>query len=201
MPKTGGTWVKSILTETGLAIGELGSVHSKGPDIINETEFQKRAISFTFVRHPLTWYQSYWSYKMKVQWNDPDNEFDRKVKSENFNDFLRNVISHFPGYLSGAFDRFTEGVTFVGKQERLVSDLLLVLTLAGETFDPMRIRSAKPINVASSDSSFRSQCKYSKKLADNIMEIESKAIALHGYAYLPQDIVDPSLKQKYLKWL
>ena len=83
----------------------------------------------------------------------------------------------------------------------MVSDLLLVLTLAGEEFDPMRIRSAKPINVAGNDASYKTQCKYSQSLADTIMELERKAIALYGYDFLPQGVVDPSLKRRYFKWL
>ncbi len=127
-PKTGGVWVESALVGEGLVIGPLGLRHAKGPDVTNTREFQERAVSFTFVRHPLSWYQSYWSYKEKDGWDDPDNEFDQVVKSHNFLNFLRNVIVHFPGYFSGAIDRFTAGVTFVGKQERLTSDLLLAVT-------------------------------------------------------------------------
>lgn len=189
LPKTGGVWVESVLQEAGLVRGHLGHRHAKGPDINGSTEFQQRAISFTFVRHPLHWYQSYWAYKVREQWNDANNEFDSVVQSDSFIQFLDNVMSFFPGYFSGVVDRFTSGVTFVGKQERLVPDLILALTLAGEDFDASVIRSKPPLNVSSQDAAYRARCMYSPRLADQIMKMDRKVVAVYGYDYIPDGCI------------
>ena len=74
IPRTGGTWVREVLAGANLIKDEIvsqtpeesteGSVRSWHNVPSSNADFLAREHVFCFVRHPLTWYQSYWAYKM-----------------------------------------------------------------------------------------------------------------------------------------
>ena len=58
---------------------------------------QPELFTVAFVRHPLTWYQSYFSYKQRRGW-DPNNDWDDVVRCDSFPDFVEAAISKTPAY-------------------------------------------------------------------------------------------------------
>jgi hypothetical protein len=151
IPKTGGSWVCTVLEKSG--IGELA--FTKLPHPIRRTSPGQGLFTFAFVRHPLTWFQSYWKYKFKTgHWN-PYRSLDAECRANTFHQFLDNVIEKCPGFYSEYLLHFVgppnNPIDFIGKQENLVEDLLTALDLAKEQYNPEFpefVRSSKHVNVA-----------------------------------------------------
>ena len=81
IPKTGGIWVEELLLSC-VEGAEMARHRHIGIGCCPEGRF-----IFAFVRHPYTWYQSYWSYKQKVGW-DPFNRFDQEAQDGSFAGFM-----------------------------------------------------------------------------------------------------------------
>ena len=163
-PKTGGTWVRSVLQETGVTFEMIGK-HTHCRHIPKE---HKDKFKFVFVRHPLTWYQSYFAYKTVQGWSD--DHLDRHCRAPAFRQFLNKVLDVFPGYCSTVLaERYFNGADFVGRFERLRSDLVLALEQAGETYSKEIIETVSPQNV----SNYRLvDVGYSLKLRERILKAE-----------------------------
>lgn len=130
LPKTGGCWVEKALRN---AFGKRAT-----PSKIRHLSLQhipKNTFRITFVRHPLAWYKSYWTYKVNYGW-DVNNSFDMKIRTNVFQDFIDGVIEHCPGHFTETVNIFAgtrdNQIEFVGRQENLVNDLITSLHLAGE---------------------------------------------------------------------
>lgn len=74
IPKTGGTWVRVALKEAGVktrAVRTMGGPHPfnlKWTHATPDTVVQSAPIgrfSFCFVRQPVAWYTSYWSFRSR----------------------------------------------------------------------------------------------------------------------------------------
>ena len=150
------------LEHAHLLVGPLGVVHTSPDEIRHEPAFRERDSCFAMVRHPLTWYQSMWAHRMDEQWtpvDDPGWFTPRWIEtfaqltncqSDVFEEFVTRCLDRFPdGFVSGLYDAYTDGCTFVGRHERLLEDLETALTPAGESFDARRLREVHPVNVRS----------------------------------------------------
>lgn len=71
---------------------------------------------------------------------DKENQLDMDCWSNDFQKFVQNVLMRYPGCYSKRIQdmlgvRQTDAdVSFIGKYENLLDDLLKALILAGETF-------------------------------------------------------------------
>lgn len=197
VPKTGGTWVTKLLWETGLADGEVGRAHATPAELADCPVWRDgvRPLFFAFVRHPLTWYQSYWSYRQKNGWHKPSPlepqapirtvELDANCASDDFEQFVRNVVDRYPrGWVSHLYRHYTAGCAFVGRFERLREDLLHVLLLGREPLEPQAvaaIRTSQPENTASADAQYAPLCRYSEDLRALVCQTEREAMDAWGY--------------------
>ena len=193
-PKTGGSWVREALQRTELPIKEARHryhvtelipatpyccKHSMLCNVSDEDRSGR--ISFAFVRHPLSLYQSWWSFKMRSGWNDV-SPFESKCKSETFSGFLENVLTHFPGWAGSIFNQIEEdGIQTFGRQENLVEDLIGILKIAGEEFDPEVIRSTPPQNVSGQLEEWRTLAQYTPELKKAILDSEQETLERFGY--------------------
>lgn len=113
----------------------------------------KGLFSYCFIRHPVSWHKSFWSYRLKnrhkklkaIQMKDPiEYNWDK-----DFNKYLSKMLDEFPqGYLTEMYYEFIPYVDFIGRQERLIDDFIMALNAAGEVFDEEKIRGTKPVNVS-----------------------------------------------------
>ncbi len=124
LPKCAGTWITEVLTAK--ADGRQLSHKHATPAELDPTSFNGRR-TFTFVRHPLTWYQSRWAFRMLNGWQ-PAHAMDRAAMSNDFNEFVRLACAAKPGgWLAGEVEAFTESAPVkvdVGRMELLVPDLV-----------------------------------------------------------------------------
>jgi len=64
IPKTGGSWVEQALREIGVQIEQPATIHGVTYRHSLLSMFQEQyPYVFTFVRHPLSWYESWWKYQ------------------------------------------------------------------------------------------------------------------------------------------
>lgn len=191
--KTGGSWVRKALDASGISYVEMPckkcGLHAEyleaccghaNPKQLIYPQDGKTRFLFTFVRHPLAMYQSYWAYKMREAWT-PKNHFDAQVQSDNFHDFVRAALDKYPQWLTKWFLEYTGPedspyVHFIGRQENLREDLIQALRLAGEKVNEQVIRALKPDNVAASSEEWRERCSYTPELQEAVLKTEDAII-------------------------
>lgn len=160
IPKTGGIWVKTAMKAAGLRYSATSNVTGSHPfnlkrahatpDIVVPRALDGR-LSFTFVRRPVAWYRSYWSFRSRKGARRDEKFPADGLWSDNFDQFVNNLLDAYPGgFVSTLFQYYTgengEKVGFVGTQENLVDDLVKVLHLADEDFDEAALRATAPTN-------------------------------------------------------
>jgi len=184
IPKTGGTFVRHYLQQAGLDHGvekllELAHMNSiMLRSLIGDTDDLK----FCFVRHPLTWYRSYWESKQRIK-NRGGGPIDEIVDLP-WSDFIDIIIEEMPGYLTGFYFGYTEICRVIGKQENLRSDLSDILRLLRIPYDKNFLFTMPAENVVPSDK------KYSLSQIKAIMELESEIIKQFDYNYIPEEVID-----------
>lgn len=178
-PKTGGSWVKKAIAAAGINCEEysvngnphIGLDHCPCPD----------KFKFAFVRHPVQLYRSYWQYKMGAVW-DPEYTFDSDCRSDDFGQFVRNVVKMYPGIFGktvvGFVGPVSNEIEFIGRYENLIEDLISALKQAGEIFDEGAVRNLPPYNVSDK---VRFPAEYSPELEQLVRDAEEAAIRRFGY--------------------
>ena len=183
IPKTGGTFVRNYFRESGLDHG-VEVLHERAHmnahalrKIIGNTDDLK----FCFVRHPLTWYRSYWTSKQQI----PDRRgglLDEIVDTP-WEEFIETIIEKYPRYLTGFFEGYTEICRFIGKQENLRDDLDTVLKFLRIPYNRKYLFKRVPDNVVPSSK------KYTWMQALAIMEAEKDIVKKYNYDYIPLEVV------------
>jgi len=184
IPKTGGCWVEQALIQA--------RTRNELPATIPGVTWRHSLLSmfkrryrfvFTFVRHPLSWYESWWKFQAGIWtifepgvWH-PQRCLER-FQANDFSEFIRLCIKHEPGYVSRMYEWYIgpegyEFVDFVGRQETLVDDLTLVLNMLGEAFDHEQLFAVAPVNVSRK---VHGEPVWDPALKRQILELEAPAI-------------------------
>ena len=99
IPKTGGNWVINILEERNIIFDVFKTKHLQ----LKHIGLKRRKFVFAFVRHPVTWYESWYRYQMERGWKSwagYDNDLHSFIhpceilddcKNNDFNKFIENV--------------------------------------------------------------------------------------------------------------
>ncbi|MEK7563136.1 MAG: sulfotransferase family 2 domain-containing protein [Patescibacteria group bacterium] len=192
IPKTGGSWVRSAVSNAGIPVNEIIKVPAKKhlsagtlmhtcPTDVHLTD----RFRFAFVRHPLTRYQSYWCFRMLHGW-DSELQIDRICQNDNFEKFVWAVLTEAPeGWVTRNYCKFLGNdfrfLDFVGRMENLADDLVTALTLAGESFDEQALRATPPLNVSSVLPEWQVRCSYSPDLRAAVCKAEWRVMEHFGY--------------------
>ncbi len=209
IPKTGGNWVTKMLREGNLVKRTIGQTkhadlhhlatpvshngkHWLGPlkHIQLRRALQPRPFMFCFVRHPLSWYESWFQYMSvpKRNWRTEGNEDSifhwhpisviNGCGSPDFNEFVSNVVKKCPGYVSRMYGGFTfPKIDFIGKQENLREDLITALKMRGLPFDEDHIRNSKEFGVSPKPCLLE----WDSDLRQEVLELELPALRAYGY--------------------
>jgi len=184
VPKTGSAWTRlACFNSVAAKCREIGEWHATLAEVREQLEKQRSRTSFigTFVRHPLAWYRSAWTY-WKETGRFPRAESDAVVEDDNFEVFVRKCLEAEPhGYVSSLYRRYTGALTsgvMVGRQEQLQEDLITFLWMANEPFDEHLLRNTPPHNVRGSRDPSMGPL-YSAELRSAVLEAESEVIERH----------------------
>lgn len=201
IPKTGGVWLSYILRKISNPI-ELGHQHSHFPQLLqiyDENWYRDKYI-FTMIRHPITWYQSRWAFRMKHGWHS-NHPLDYNCASNDFNQFVDNALNYKPdGWYSYEVDNFTSnvpgGLNNVIKLEDGLNGIIKAINEIGIEYDINVIRNVPKAN--DSDMGGRSSkywAKYTTQTFDRVMMVESKIINRYYSKYVinPNDHIGQRL--------
>jgi hypothetical protein len=174
-------WITQALSAAGVPVVQDGKRHD-----FPAVSPPKRPFSFMFVRHPLTWYQSYWAYRMSHNW-EQTNKWDDDLVSTTFSGFIEKALKKkHDGRLSDMYRRMTlvspQSAMYIGRYESLVEDLITALTAAGEQFDEHALRAFPAVNARSQLEEWKEKCAYTPELAEALCTSEKGAMDLYGYS-------------------
>ncbi len=217
IPKTGGTWVKAVLKGNDLVSEYLGHKHDDydrnllrstltGQQHLKEaTRLAREKIAkrfgyssrsdsdnvfrFCFVRHPLSWYESWWKYMNRMRWNNwgtqnsqgdwHPNSILNELGSNDFNEFVQNVVKERPGYVSELLFAYTKpGISFIGKTENIREDLADVLDILDLQYDRSMIEKSAKKNVSKTD---QTEIQWDSDLRAMVMRLELPALIHFDY--------------------
>ena len=128
IPKTGGTYIRSVFKALGYSGTELGHEHSHISHITDLVmPIKKDIYAWCMIRHPKTWYQSFWAFRCQRGWS-PSNPIDFKCASNDFNTFVNNCIEHYPqGLLTSILNNHIQndmGINVIVKKYESLHDEL-----------------------------------------------------------------------------
>ena len=157
IPKCAGCFFRHVFKVCKIDHFEIAEQHSHFPELLRhkpESFFTERKL-VSFVRHPLTWYQSRWAFRVKHGWK-PQHPLDFNCASNDFRTFVDNLLKYKPdGWFSWECRMFLneapKSVDFVGRTENIVDDTIAALKLAGEKFSEKAIRSIPRVNDSDID--------------------------------------------------
>lgn len=211
IPKTGGTWVEKVLQQLRLAESLVGHKHADlnraiFPHGLKETipwisRASLRRLAgqptcdesipvFCFVRHPLTWYESWWKFNQKLNWptwghvENVNNWHPcsalNGLGDPDFNRFIENVVSYAPGFVTGLFLRYIgEGSPILGRQESLAHDLLTILDTLGYGIDKENIHLPGRANESATPGNHA--ITWDDTLRDELLKLEYPILKRCGY--------------------
>ncbi len=153
----------------------------------------KPPFTFCFVRHPLSWYESWYRFMEKEGWRTWGKDGDWRdwhpnsvlngLRPLDFHDFVRQAIERRPGLVSELYALYTPGsIGFVGKQENLVEDLIRVLQIMGLPFDEEKVRNRRKENVSHSPAT---PIAWDPVLRKETLLLEAPALRRFGYSDSP----------------
>lgn len=202
IPKTGGSWVSKVLKMQSLTKAYIGchkhfdwarieSLIIPKSKLLRYIFFEIFKIkefhpSFCFVRHPLTWYESWWKYNNQsyVNWKSftkphvwhPCHVLN-SCKSTDFNHFVSNVLKKRPGFVSELYSSYAHSeINFVGKQENLAEDLCYFLKTRNYDFSEEYIKEESKVNISSNK-----LVKWDQSLKLEVMDTEKIAMLRYSY--------------------
>ena len=210
IPKTGGKWVTSVLKKLDLYKFNFSHNHA---DMERTNNFHRhfplhfirqsikhgyylpkvrKAFKFCFVRHPLSYYESYYKFAMQLGWPEGENPMGKMpgrnnwhpnsplfmYKPDNFNEFIKNILDTHPGYVSELYSSYTTGVDYIGKTENLAEDLIEVLELMGLNIDRELVKSHDPVNVSKKPDK---EISWNQDLENEVLRTEYPALVRYDY--------------------
>jgi hypothetical protein len=212
VPKTGGVWVEKAMKAAGIKTSRFGHEHGVYDRMIEEEMtfngwipsriarrihrgmrrmgFEKQPPRrFCFVRNPLTWYESFWRYKIDLNWQHwgrekrpaywHPNSALNGLDSDDFNEFMWKVMSKRPGYASELLMRFANPeVDFVGRTENLADDLVTILRKLEIPFDEAELRATTRTNESQAPNS---RVVWDPDLRKLATQLELPALVHFGY--------------------
>ena len=182
IPKTGGSWVREVLFNLGHVKVETRRVHSPLADFVATHELA--AYKFTFVRHPLDWYVSYWRWQTDHGWRMelqiPD--FPHLCcADETFAGFVQKCLAHHPALVSKLYTAYVgpadAPINFIGRYESLRTGLIRLLTSFNLRWDDVVADETMPQQVSQT-----TKPDWPDALRQQVIVAEQEALTRFGYA-------------------
>lgn len=182
-PKSGGWFVRHAIRDLGIRYEELGHEHCNFRSGLlkhHDANWWCTKSAFLFVRHPLSWYQSLWSFRCKNGWS-MTHPLDFNCASNDFGTFVNKVLTWWPdGWVSRTYGEFLgvpDGMrVIIGRQERLRSDLVEILRMTGDLTETV-YPDTSPANESSMDGKTSAELGvYTPELRRRVLQVEHQFI-------------------------
>lgn len=198
IPKTGGTFIRNAFKTLDINYVEIGNEHSRLPvvDKYVDDKRKEEILVWTVIRHPLTWYQSYWAYRLMIGWA-PSHPLDRHCASNDFNVFVNNCLDFVTtGWVSKESMAYTYGIEsykkyYIGYYETLNNSFLTALRLSNINIEEQQLYRLTALNVSMLDGKKSYQiAKYNHDTYHRVMEVERDFIYKYynGYQFDPKQL-------------
>lgn len=168
--KTGGRWVGAALAHSGI---KTITNHTGG----NKNTFRhvdtKNQFLFTFIRHPVAWYRSFWAQRTEKKWR---GDWIDRYKANTFEKFLINILKTKKAHLSKMFLFYIgkpKVLHFVGKTESIRKDLMYLMDFFGVEYSKKKILTLEKINY----SHLKPKC--SKEIISKVIDLEDEIISMY----------------------
>jgi hypothetical protein len=178
VPKVAGTWLRRVLIELVPGAQVAGYEHADRAQAVEE--FGRGIRTFCFVRHPLTWYQSFWAHRELTGWGG-DFAIAHACKSHDFNSFALCCAAKYPGFLADMYARFTDSAEYVQRYERLHVGIGLILGALGVDASPEAIAAIPHENRGASLPGLARRAIYTPAARAAILESERTILESYGY--------------------
>ena len=187
--RTAGHFVRKTIVDMHIPTYEVGNFHD-WPSCINLSPEEENKLSFSFIRHPLSWLKSFWCIQMQRGWSL--DEYSVSLQSDSFSEFLIKAVEIYPdGPVSAIFRPYLEQCKEIGRQENLKEDLCRIMNLAGEKIIPSVISQAKIIAV-DIDPTISISATAPKSVLDKVMDVEKSFVDQWGYRDFPMNLIGKS---------
>lgn len=139
IPKCAGTFLQAVLNHLNIGIKHTYTHPHSGHLCLHQMS-EEDYYNFTFVRHPYTWWTSYYYYMQRGVKESGKDVIPFDVWFENENPFWLGHYTTVVKRFVGMDDLYptSNKIHFTGKSENLKEDLHKALTLAGEVFSHER---------------------------------------------------------------
>lgn len=175
IPKTGGMWVRQVLTRLGIC-RKMAGYHRDLAHARNVWDDDIKC--FTFVRHPADWLRSYWIDRLRAGWGG-DTAIGRMCGAATFEEFTAKYLRLLPGYITEYFRHFCgaeddPNPPLVRLHRNLRQGLIEMLEILGEDFDRDVILTEPIVNAAPDE--IKRSCVYPDGVYEAICEAERSII-------------------------
>lgn len=128
-----------------------------------------------FIREPISWYRSYFAYKMTIGcWGSKAGalqDFDREVHAETFERFMENVLSKRSGFCSNLMNQFIAGSQYILPFEEMSKWFKWLLNTHSDKNDP-HIPSLEGVGSMNGSYYHRCDMECDKSLIDDVSRSE-----------------------------
>ena len=149
----------------------------------------KDTYNFCFVRHPYTWWPSFYEWSKNTRFSSMERESpDFESWLNDYGPFWLGLYSKLVSRYTGTDQSYASDVKmhFVGKTENLFEDLYTALSNAGEVFDPNEYHKLAAVaDTKESLAKWANKQEYVRGISDEAKELiyntERPVFDLYGY--------------------
>lgn len=145
---------------------------------------------FCFVRHPLSWYESFWKFSVDHWPREPRVTYFpdtwqitaplEPYQSGDFNEWMGMVADNVPGFVTYLYRCYAgPGITAIGRTENLRDDTRCILQMLGWNTEDLQL-DQPPRNVSQTERQQQSIV-WDPELRDHVQRLEFPALAAYGY--------------------
>ena len=182
IPKTGGSWVWSVIDKLGISTRYEGRQH----DNLEDSEQYRNGLSvFAVVRNPVSWFRSYWVHRIRESWTGggivKQDDLD-DCRCHDINGFVRLATDRHPGFLTEFYNRYIDDSVCVLKTESLRENLENHRIEIGERFDTSILHSSPRENCGASLDHYKNRTQLTQRSIRKIQHTEREAFTRFRYS-------------------
>lgn len=174
VPKCAGTQLQAFLFHLNLPSHRYSSPQD-GHLFLHQMTQSKDTYNFCFVRHPYTWWPSFYEWSKNTRFSDMEKQspdFDTWIQDYGafwmglYTQLVKRYIGEDPVYSSDI------KMNFIGKTENLYPDLFTALKNAGESFDENKFHNlVKESDTRESLTKWSNKQQYNREISDESKNI------------------------------